>query len=203
MAQVILLAGLLKLELPGQDPIRLCDGGFVKWNGETYLSDHPVFGTVAGFAALTEGVGDELPAGSIAFLPPKIAAAVELSRPGYQGARLRMWVAEIDKATGEPIGEPELAADWLTDKTVLKRGANARALEVICVTHSQRLLARNEGNSLSTAAHQRVFPGETGHDNAVGMDVTVAWGVAAPARGIVQSAGGGGGVGGNRSVQMR
>lgn len=184
MGQVILMSGLIKLELPGRDPVLLCDGAFVPWNGETYLSDHPVFGTVAGFAALTEGVGDELPAGSITFLPPKVTAAIELSRPGYQGARLRMWLAEIDKATGKPIGEPEEMADWLTDKTVLKRASNARALEMVCVTQSQRLLVRNDGNAMSPTSHQRVFAGERGHDNAVGMDITVAWGVKAPPRGV-------------------
>lgn len=179
----VTLIGLLKLDLPGRAPVLLCDGGFVTFAGETYQSDDPAFGTVAGFEALTEGVGDELPAGTITFLPPRIAAAIELSRAGYQGSRLRMWIGEVG-GDGKLIGNPDQMADWQTDKTVVKRGSNARALQMICVTRSQRLLARNDGNAMSTASHQRVFAGERGHDNAVGMEVDVAWGVKAPPRGV-------------------
>ena len=179
----VTLCGMLLLERPGQ-MVALCDGGFVPWNGETYRSAHPVFGTVAGFESLTEGVGDEAPAGKVTFLPPSLAAAVQLSQPGYQGARLRLWIAEIDEATGRPIGQPDQMADWQTDKTVLRRSTGWRALDMVCVTRSQRLMIRNDGNALSTAAHQRIYPNERGHDNAVGMEVEVAWGVASPPRGV-------------------
>ena len=181
----VTLVGMLKMELPGQT-VTLCDGGFVPWNGDTYRSSHPVFGTVAGFESLTEGVGDEAPAGKIVFLPPSLAAAVALSQPGYQGARVRMWIAEIDEATGRPLGQPDQMADWQTDKTVLRRGSGTRALDIVCVTRSQRLMVRNDGNALSTAAHQRTYPGERGHDNAVGMESVIAWGVDSPPRVVQQ-----------------
>lgn len=179
----VTLVGLMKLELPGR-AVLLCDGGFVTFGGETYQSVDNTFGTVAGFEALTEGTGDELPAGTVTFLPKNVAAAIDLSRPGYQGARLRMWIGEVDPVTGKLVGSPDLMADWQTDKTVLKRNTGTRSLDIVCVTRSQRLLVRNDGNGLSTAAHQRVFPGERGHDNAVGMDIDVAWGVKAPPRGV-------------------
>lgn len=178
----VTLSGLLKIELPGRT-IRLCDGGFVPVGAEIYRSIDPDFGTVAGFESLTEGVGDELPSGKLTFLPSELAAAVELSRPGYQGSRVRLWIAEIG-SDGRPVGEPEQIADWQTDKTVLKRAARSRTLDMVCVSRSQRLLIRNDGNAMSTSAHQRVFPGERGHDNAVGLEIDVAWGVATPPRGV-------------------
>ncbi|MBM3927310.1 MAG: hypothetical protein FJ335_02470 [Sphingomonadales bacterium] len=178
----VALAGLLRIDLPTRS-ILLCDGGFLPVGDDVFQSVDPVFGTVAGFEALTEGVGDELPIGKLTFLPAKVAAAIELSRPGYQGSRVRLWVAEIG-ADGRPVGELEPIADWQTDKTVLKRMKNSRSLEMVCVSRSQRLLIRNDGNALSTASHQRVFPGERGHDNAVGMEIEVAWGVASPPRGV-------------------
>lgn len=181
----VTLVGIMKLELPGRS-ILLCDGGMVPYAGELYQSDDVTFGTVAGFEALTEGVGDELPAGTITFLPPDIAAAVELSQPGYQNSRLRLWIGEVDEASGLLFGEPDLMADWQTDKTVLKRSTGTRALEMVCVTRSQRLLTRNDGNALSSTAHQRVFAGERGFDNAVGMEMEVPWGVIAPPRGVQQ-----------------
>lgn len=179
----VTLVGLLKLELPGRD-VLLCDGGVVPFDGQLYQSSDDVFGTVSMFEALTEGTGDELPAGTITFLPRDVAGAVELSQPAYQNSRLRMWIAEVDEASGRIIGQPDLMADWQTDKTVLRRATGTRALEIGCVTRSQRLLIRNDGNALTSPAHQRVFPGERGFDNAVGMDIEIPWGVVAPPRGV-------------------
>lgn len=179
----VTLVGMLKLELPGRD-VLLCDGGMVPYDGQLFQSADDVFGTVGAFEALTEGVGDELPAGTITFLPRDTAAAVELSQPGYQNSRVRLWIGEVDEASGRLVGEPDLLADWQTDKTVLKRGSGSRSLEMVCVTRSQRLLTRNDGNSLSSPAHQRVFAGERGFDNAVGMEIEVAWGVVSPPRGV-------------------
>jgi hypothetical protein len=179
----VTLVGMLKLELPGRD-VLLCDGGVIPFGGQLYSSLDDTFGTVAAFDALTEGTGDELPAGTVTFLPRDVAAAVELSQPGYQNARLRMWIGEVDETTGLLLGAPDLIADWQTDKTVLKRAAGSRSLDIVCVTRSQRLLTRNDGNALSSTAHQRVFAGERGFDNAVGMEIEVPWGVVAPPRGV-------------------
>lgn len=184
--QRIMLTGLLKLELPNAT-ILLCDGGFVTWNGETYQSEDPVFGTVAGFEAISEGVGDEAPAGTIAFYPTNLAAAVDLSKPGNQGSRLRLWVAEINEATGQVIGQPDQMADWMTDRTVLKRANGMRILEMLCITGSQRLLVKNDGNVLSTPAHQRTWPGERGFEDAIGLPGAVAWGTASQPRGTTSS----------------
>ncbi|WP_230769783.1 hypothetical protein [Sphingomonas sp. Leaf4] len=182
--QTVTLAGLVKISLPTRD-VLLCDGGYVRWGDEEYLSLDPVFGTIGVLEALTEGTGDELPAGKITFLPPELAAAIDLSRPGFQGSRVQMWIAEIDEATGAPIGEPDTMADWQSDRTILRRGGEVpRSLEMVCVSRSQRLLVRNDGNAMSTSGHQRLFPGERGHDNALGMEIEVAWGVASPPRGV-------------------
>lgn len=183
MIERVMLAGLMRLELPGRT-IRLCDGGVVPFADETFVSADADFGTLAGFEALTEGVGDEAPAGTITMLPASTAAAATLSRPEYQNSRLRLYVAEIDPDTGLPIGAPDQQADWQTDTTVLRIGKGSRSLDIGCVSRAQRLLALNEGNVLSSAAHQRVFPGETGFDQATGLTNDVAWGVASPPRGV-------------------
>ncbi len=182
----VLLIGLMKMELPGR-VVLLCDGGFVRWGGELYLGEDPDFGTLAGFEALSEGVGDEAPAGALTMLPRSTAAAATLSRPGYQNSRIRLWLAEIDEASGAVIGTPDLQADWQLDRTTLRLALGYRELEMGCVTRSQRLLARNEGNVLSSAFHSRIFPGERGHDNATGLEANFAWGAASPPRGISAS----------------
>lgn len=182
----VLLAGLMKLELPGRD-VLLCDGGFVSWADDTFVGVDPEFGTLAGFDALTEGVGDEAPAGTLTLLPKTTAAAATISAPGFQNSRLRLWIAEVDQTSGAVSGMPDLMADWQLDRTTLKIGRGERSLELGCVTRSQRLLARNEGNVLSSAFHSRIFPGESGLDNAVGLEANFVWGAASPPRGVVAS----------------
>lgn len=182
MIDRIRLSGLMKIELPGR-AVLLCDGGFVPWNGDIYEVEDPEFGMLAGFDALTEGVGDEAPAGTLTMAVPSTAAAATLSRPGYQGSRVRLWVAEVDEATGHVVGQPDLMVDWQIDSTRLRLSKGSRLLEIGCVTRGQRLMLRNDGNTLSPAFHRSIHPGEAGLDNATGLDSDVAWGVAAPPRG--------------------
>jgi len=183
----VLLAGLVRIDLPGRPPVLLCDGGFVPWGADTYLSADPTFGTVGSFEAPEEGVGDVLPAGTLTMLPASAAAAIDLSSPAYQGARVRLWIAELDEATGQLIGQPDPQADWIVDRTVLKAKRGERSLDIDCVALAQRLLIRVEGNTLSSAFHSSIFPGERGHDNATGLEVTFAWGANASPRGMSAS----------------
>ncbi len=182
----ILLAGLMKAELPGHT-ILLCDGGFVPWNGETYLSADDTFGTIEGFEPPEEGVGDVIPAGTLTMLPNGSASAIALARPDLQGSRVRFWVAEIVEATGQVLGEPDLQADWQLDRTTLKSSKARRTLDIDMVSRAQRLLAKVEGNVLASAFHSSIFPGERGFDNATGLPVNFAWGIASPPRGVVAS----------------
>lgn len=194
MIERIRLSGLMRLELPQRD-VLLCDGGFVPWGDLTFEVEDPEFGILAGFEALSEGVGDEAPAGVLTMAPASTAAAAALSQPGYQGSRLRMWVAEVDEVTGQVVGQPDQMVDWQVDSTRLRIGRGSRLLEISCVTHGQRLMLRNEGNTLSPAFHRLIYPGEAGLDNATGLTTDVAWGVGSPPRGSAA-----GGVGGGYSL---
>lgn len=194
----VLLSGLLKIELPIRD-VLLCDGGFVHWRDDVFEAEDTDFGVLVGFQALTEGVGDEAPAGMLSMATPTTAIAAVLSTPGYQGSRVRLWVAEIDEPTGAIIGEPDLMVDWQIDSTRLRVGRGTRTLEIACVTRGQRLMLVNDGNTLSPAFHRSIHPGEAGLDNATGLTVDVAWGAASAPRGVTSTGGGGAGGAGGRS----
>lgn len=182
MIDRVRLSGLMKMELPERN-ILLCDGGFVVWAGDVYQVADDDFGLLAGFDALTEGVGDEAPAGTLTMAVPSTAAAATLSTPGHQGSRIRLWIAEIDEETGQVVGQPDLMVDWQIDSTRLRLTKGQRLLEIGCVTRGQRLMLRNDGNTLSPSFHRLIHPGEAGCDNATGLTRDVAWGVAAPPRG--------------------
>lgn len=192
------LTGLVKIELP-DDTIRLCDGGFFVWGAETYRSLDATFGTISSIDALTEGVGDEVPALDLLFLPPSTAAVADLSQPGYQKSRARFWLAEYDVETGLIDGDPDLLFDGQIDQTTLTVGRDTRELAMSIVSNAERLFERNIGNSLNAAFQKAVWPGDTGHDNATGLGRQVAWGVESPAGvGVYVSGGSGGATWGGR-----
>lgn len=196
------LIGLVKIELP-TNTVRLCDGGFIVFDGETYTSVDPTFGTIASLAALTEGVGEEIPALELSLNPAASSAPADLSQPGFQRAAVRLWIGEYDVGAGTLVGDPDLLFYGQIDQSVLRVGRSVRDLAMTIVSTLERLFMRNEGNSLSSAFHKSVWPGETGHDNATGLTVPVAWGVES-SRGSSSAGaalgGGGGNDGGMREI---
>jgi hypothetical protein len=191
VTQPTLLAGFLKWEA-GDETVRLCDGGTLTFDSESYTSRHSIFGAIAGFMPINEGVGDEAPAGTLTFSPAPDADPYVINSPLLQGTRLRMWIAEIDRDSGLIIGTPDQMLDSIVDVTRLKLARGSMALEVDIVSRAERLFLINEGNVLSGEFHRRIYPGETGLDNAIGVPTTVAWGVAGQSRGTTQSGGLGG-----------
>lgn len=198
----MLLTALMLMEMPSAT-IRLCDGGFVVWGADTYLSEDATFGTVQSVDALSEGAGEEIPALQVTFLPASTAAAADLSQPGFQKSRVRLYIAEVDRPTGLLVGTPELQFDGQIDRTTLNFGKGSRTLDMEVVSSAERLFMRNEGNSLNPTWHKSIWPGELGHDNATGLTIAVAWGVASPqgasggyGGGSFGGAGSGGGFGG-------
>lgn len=190
---IVTLSGLVQIDLP-ETTIRLCDGAFVRWGGDTFDCVDPAFGSLGAIAGVDEGVGDELPALRLTFLPSSTTAAADLSRPEFQGCRFRMWVADVDLATNEVFGTPSLEFDGQVDMTDLIIDRGTRDLEMDVVPVGERLFVINEGNTLSPRFHKSLFPGELGEDNAIGVGVGVAWGTALPTSyGGGYSFGGGGG----------
>lgn len=189
-APKLMLAGLVKIELP-DDTIRLCDGGFIYFSAEKYVSADPDFGVIESVQALEENVGDEAPAGRLTFLPVSVEAAVALSQPEHQGSRMRFWIVRVDEATGT-VSDSELVGDMLLDTTTLRGSRGQLTLDMEFIASSERLFNINEGNVLSPRFHKAVWAGELGFDNATGVPAQVAFGVNGPPRGTVVTGGAGG-----------
>lgn len=184
----ITLCGLIKIELPTHT-ILMSDGGFVNYLGDTYQSEDPVFGVISGFE-INGTAPDQAPGGKITFLTPSASAAEQLVSPGFQKSKLSIWLAEINEATATVIGTPTILTLAQLDRGVISETMRSREVALEFVSLGERMMTINEGNSLNGTFHKRLFPGELGLDNAIGMGVTVAWGAAAPPRGV--SYGGGG-----------
>lgn len=194
----VTLAGLVKIELPAKT-LRLCDGAFVIWGAETFFSSDDDFGNVGALDPVSEGVGDSAPALRLTFQPSSTAAAADLSQPGWQGCRVRVWIAEVNPANNQVVGTPSLQFDGQTDTTELIVGQAKRAVVMDIVSRAERLFVIDEGNTLSDRFHQTLYPGERGEENATGIGVGVAWGTALPAQSYGLGFTGGGSGGGTRN----
>lgn len=178
----ITLCGLIKIELPSHT-IFMSDGGFVNYLGDTYQSEDPLFGVLSGFE-INGTAPDQAPGGKITFLTPSSSAAAQLVSPGFQTSKLSIWLAEINEATASVIGTPTILTLAQLDRGVISETMRSREVALEFVSLGERMMTINEGNSLNGTFHKRLFAGELGLDNAIGMGVTVAWGTSAPPRGV-------------------
>lgn len=184
--QSVALTGLLKIELPDAT-VRLSDGGLIKWGAETFTAKDPLFGTIASFSEVNEGVGEEVPAFEVTFAPPESSLADDLASPGYQTSQVTVWIAEYNPATGSVVGTPTVMFLGQLDQIELGVSRDSRDLGTTVVSFAERLFSRNEGNGLSEAFHKSVWPGETGMDAANGLSITVAWGAESSGQGYLTS----------------
>ena len=194
------LAVLMSVAFP-TGTARWSDGGYFVFEGQTYRSSDPVWGSIASVDAIAEGLGDELPSTGFSVFPANDTPVATLDSDALQGSRVKVYIAEFDAPSGQ-ITEAELYYDGRIDRSVLEIGKGLRSVHFEVGTMIERLLLRNSGNSISAAWHKTLWPGEPGHDQATGLKTPVAWGVAAPPGGV---AGGGsaGGFGGSLYQQQQ
>jgi len=199
------LTGLLKIELPGRT-VTLSDGGVTQYAGDTYGPVDDVLGSIASVDTIAEGVGQEIPALEIQFAAPGTAAISALSSGAIQQSRVRLWLAEYDLMTGDIVGTPELRFIGLVDQPTIGFSYRQLTVTITAVPALEALFYRDTGNGLSASFHKAIYPGETGHDNATGLSIPVAWGAASPPSGgsVFLGAGvGGGGFGGGFAGNAR
>jgi hypothetical protein len=188
------LTWLLRLDLP-TGSVFLSDGGVTTWGGNTYTASHPVLGGFSQISELSEGFGPELPEQEIVFAPPSNAALAPLQTGAFRRSPLRLWLAEYNPATGAVVGTPDLRFSGRMDRVRQQFGMRQLSIVVSAVPELEVLLFSDEGNGLSAEFHKSVYPGETGHDQATGLVITVAWGSKSTTGGASFGGGGGGGGG--------
>lgn len=179
----------VQIDLPDYT-LRLLDGsGFVTFNGGTFVSRDPVFGTLAAAEEIGDGVGDEAPAIGLTLLPASDAAAAALASPAMQGSMVQIFVGCIDRATGLAVPDPELVFVGELDVPTLRSGQNGRSLDFDVVSTFERFFADDEGARLSDGFHKSVWAGEEGLGFITGVEETVYWGMDGPPGSVVLGSG--------------
>lgn len=171
----VMIVGLVQAALPGYN-LAICDGGWLDWNGQRFVSRDERFGSIQSVEDFADGVGDEAPAGQLTLLPASTSAAVVLSSPDFQGAALSFHFGAVDAMTGKLIDEPDLVFDGELDTTTLNEERGGRTLDMEFVSASERFFADNEGTRLSNAFHVETWPGETGMANVTDVAKRDYWG---------------------------
>jgi hypothetical protein len=184
------LTWLLSIDLPS-GAVFLSDGSVTVLSGNEYRATVPVLGGFAQISELSEGFGPELPELEIVFAPPSNAALAPLQDGAFQRSAVRLWLAEFNVATGAVVGNPELRFAGNMDRVRQNFALRQLSIVVSAVPETEVLLFSDDGNGLSAEFHKSVFPGETGHDQATGLVIPVAWGVSS-GRGVGGSGGGSG-----------
>jgi hypothetical protein len=180
-SETITIAGLAKITLPGRT-LLLCDGGMVRWGGETYFSEDVEFGTIGAFGLQPDGLGGLAPGGQLTFIPASGAAAAALANPAFQNSRMQFWLAEMVRQTGFVVGSPVSLFDGLLKTATIRSARGTRRVEIPFVSRADRLFRNNQGNVCSDSFHQSVWPGELGLVNATGVPTTRAFGIEGPPR---------------------
>lgn len=156
-----ILGTLIRLDLP-VGSVFLTDGGFVDYDGQRFLGDHPDYGVLAAVSPIRNGAEAQATRIDITLHPATDIALATLASPETQGSRVRWWEGTIDRVTGLLIGLPDLQYDGEFDKARLGVG-DGRSLVLNCGSQSERQLEPNADWRLNSPFHQRIWgEGELG-----------------------------------------
>jgi hypothetical protein len=182
--------GLLRIDFPDRT-VRLCDGGFITFDGGTFTARDSVLGSIASIDSMGEGASGEIPALDIAFNPPGPVAFTALTAGGLQRAKERLWLAEYNIDTNAIVGTPDLLFLGQLDQPAIRYSRSEYNISISAVSQAEWFFESDTGNALSDTEHQERYPGELGHANATGMQTVTSWGLSGPPSST------GGGSGGN------
>ncbi|WP_433935118.1 hypothetical protein [Brevundimonas diminuta] len=163
---------LVTVDLPGH-VIRWSDGGFVRWDGETYRARDERYGVLESIGEITDGVGDDASPVEIGVIPPTLASLEDLIAVDAQGGVVSIHLGAVDEATGLLIGAPYRLHRGRLDRPIVGIGAMTLTYEVL--TAEALGLEANEDQRLSDAFHQSVWPGERGYEHQTSGTKKVWW----------------------------
>lgn len=171
-----LMVGTVEINLPGYDLCLLDGAAEVMIAGKKFVGRDPIYGALDTIQGLSDTTGDQAQTLTIGLIPAGDTALGLLLDPAAQGSLVTVGINVVDPATGLPVSDTYVLCRAELNVPTVTWGQNNRRLEYKCYTVSERLFATEEGNRLSDAFHQSVWPGETGLFAVTGVEVYVPWG---------------------------
>lgn len=172
----VLYFGAVQITLPDYT-IRLLDGAAVLTiNGQIFRGRDPIYGVLDTIDGLEDNIGDDATSLKLGLIPPSSAALAALVDPAVQGSEVLIMVGVVDFSTGQPVATPYSAFRGELDVPTVDWDSNDRRLEYTVVSVAERLFQVEEGRRLSSAFHQKVWPGEKGLDYCTDVEIILPWG---------------------------
>lgn len=164
----------VRIELP-DGVVRLTDGGFVTFGGETYIARDPLYGVLAGIEPISDGVDAQATRLSITVQPSSADAMAALASPLAQDSPVLWYEGTINPVSGQCIGTPDLVFQGELDFGRLSVGPDSWALILECGTEEARQLEPNDQQRLNHAFQTFVWgSGDLGL-SYVGQSLDVYW----------------------------
>ena len=185
---------LVKISLPPCD-VFLTDGGFLTYAGDTYLPSDITLGSIKSVSSANEEIGNIIPAIDITFNPAGPPSLTEFSQGAIQNSEVIIYSANYLTETNAIIGAPEIQFIGEIDQPVIRIDNDNFEISLTVVSHMESIFESDTGNALSESFHKSIYPGELGHDNAIGLTIPTAFGTFSPPTTSPISSGSGGGGG--------
>ncbi|EKY30611.1 hypothetical protein HMPREF0185_00190 [Brevundimonas diminuta 470-4] len=185
---------LLQIELPDHT-IRIIDGvGQVVFNGHTFNSKDPIYGTLSAVEDTSEQIGVEAPKMRMVLLPESETAMAKLVHPTAQGSPVSLWFGAIDQITGHLIGEPELVFAGELDTADIDASEETTVIWFEVSSIWERLFDDNEGHRWNDSFWTYLYGSNArAFQHVTNAGKKLFWGYNGPSSGSGGSYGGGNG----------
>ncbi len=193
----VLFFGAVELLLPSR-AVRLLDGaGEVMIGSDKYSGRDPDWGVLDSVKGLSESLEGRSPQITLGFTPASSASLAMMLDPALQNSPVTIMAGCLDPATGQCIGEPYVLASGELDVPTPRGRGSVFRVEMTVTGIGERLFTPEEGRRLTSAFHQKIWPGELGLDFVSDVESWVPWGqeLKAPSADIRTNMGQGGGIG--------
>lgn len=160
--------------------LRLLDGsGALTLNSNAFTGFDPVYGALILPETFSDGIATEAPNITFGLQVPSNTAAAALCDPAAQGSQVTVWYSAVNRATGAPYTPYEIWFGAL-DVATLNVGQGLRQVTIDAESYFGAFNDSFDGQLLSNACHQAIWPGETGLEFVVDVQQLMPWGADSP-----------------------
>ena len=197
------VTGFMEIDFPSGTRRILIGSGAAAWGANTFKGYDPSFGSIVAGGAISEDTSGQAPNLSVTVQVAQGATKSDLAGDAVQLAPWKIWLAALTLDASDhvaAVADPELLFDGFVDLATSEIDKSKDHITYSLISGFDYFFEDSEGQRLSDAFHESVWPGEKGLANVTGVTKKVYWGTLGPnASGGVGGAGGGAGSSSNLS----
>jgi hypothetical protein len=177
------VTGFFEIDLPSGTRRMLIGSGEVAWGANTFTGYDSTFGSIVGGDSVAEDASGQAPNMSITVQVASTATKSDIAASAVQLTPVKIWLAAIQLDGSNhlaAVADPELLFDGFIDQATSNIDKNKDEIDYTLVSGFDYFFEDSEGQRLSDAFHESVWPGEKGVSNVTGVTKKVYWGTLGP-----------------------